>query len=85
MKLSYFSVHVGFDGTLSGVINFSGIPTSVIHSLTPVQASQLATLIEQWRVQLLDEAAAKLIQARDDTLALTHEPSKTDSEDSTFF
>jgi hypothetical protein len=78
MKLSYFSVQVSYDGLFSGSIHFVGSPTSVTHQLTERQLLQLSTLIDQWKAELLQNAADKLLQARDDMLALEHAPSSTE-------
>jgi hypothetical protein len=83
MKLSYFSVNVSYDGSLRGVIQFVGEPTSVTHTLSREQTTQLSDLIEKWKAQLLVEAASKLIQASDDVSAIEHVgrlPTLTNSE-----
>lgn len=82
MKVSYFSVHVSYTGSLSGMIQFSDPEDIVTHTLTKEQVDQLAALVESWKAQLLDGAASKLIQARDDLLALEHHgPTKAGLED----
>ena len=78
MKLRYFSVYIGYDGSITGSIKFSDDDSSVEHKLNDGQVAQLSALIEQWKASLLDEAAAKLITARDDMLALEHAPTRTD-------
>lgn len=85
MKLSYFSVNVSYDDTLRGIIQFSGDLTSITHTLSREQTNQLSALINQWKAQLLVEAASKLIQASDDLVALDHvdrPPTLTNSKES---
>ena len=74
MKVTDISFYVAYDGKITGIISFRGGDDSVIHKLSPEQIAEAEAMFARWQSKVLDDAAASLIQARDDLLAIEHSP-----------
>ena len=75
VKLSTVYLHVTYEGKLSGTVSFRKGFNAVTHDLTPEDIEKLEAVFASMQPKILDEAAAQLIQARDDLMAIEHMPS----------
>ena len=78
MKVTDVSFYFSYDGSVTGNISFRGAANSVVHKLTEAQVAEARAMFARWQSQVLDDAAANLIQARDDLLAIEHTPDNSE-------